>query len=53
MPFKSRQQEKWAFTKAGTKALGGKANVKEWADSTDQSKLPRKVGSGSLLRKKK
>jgi hypothetical protein len=44
MPFLSRAQEKWAFTPAGTRALGGKAKVKEWADSTDQKSLPEKKG---------
>lgn len=53
MPFKSKQQEKWAFSPTGTKALGGPSKVKEWADATNQSKLPTKVGTGSILRKKK
>lgn len=40
MPFKSAKQERWAFTKSGQKALGGKKKVQEWADATDQSALP-------------
>ena len=43
MPYKSRQQEKWAHTKEGTKALGGKANVHEWDEATKGKKLPEKV----------
>lgn len=34
MPFKSAKQERWAFTQAGQKALGGKKNVMEWANAT-------------------
>jgi hypothetical protein len=30
MPFKSQAQRKWAYTKEGTKALGGKQAVAEW-----------------------
>lgn len=40
MPFKSAKQERWAFTKAGQKALGGKKNVMEWAHATNQATLP-------------
>jgi hypothetical protein len=43
MPFKSKAQNAWAHTPAGTKALGGKAKVKEWEHSTDYSHLPYKV----------
>ena len=50
MPFRSRSQERWGFTDAGKKALGGEAKVKEWADSTDQGSLPAKVGSRRGLR---
>ena len=45
MPFASRQEQKWAFTQAGTKALGGKAKVMEWAHATDYEDLPDKVTS--------
>lgn len=34
MPFVSTQQRKWAYTKEGTKALGGKQAVAEWEKAT-------------------
>ena len=34
MPFKSEAQRKWAHTKEGTKALGGKKAVEEWERAT-------------------
>lgn len=40
MPFKSRKQRAWAYTKSGTKALGGKAKVAEWQKATGKRKLP-------------
>lgn len=43
MPYKSDQQRKWAHTKAGMKALGGKAKVAEWDRATKGKKLPKKV----------
>ena len=43
MPFKSQAQRKWAYTKEGTKALGGKEKVKEWEKATGDKKLPKKV----------
>lgn len=39
MPFKSEAQRKWAYTKEGTKALGGKTKVAEWEKAT-KGKLP-------------
>ena len=45
MPYKSRQQEKWAHTKAGEKALGGPAKVAEWDAASKGKKLPSKVKS--------
>lgn len=42
MPFVSRKQMRWAFTKAGTKQLGGKAKVAEWLKGTPK-KLPLRV----------
>jgi hypothetical protein len=52
MPFVSTKQSRWGFSPAGRKALGGIAKVKEWADSTDYSKLPDKAPStqGALSR---
>lgn len=43
MPFKSEAQRKWAYTKEGTKALGGKKNVQEWEKATGNKKLPKYV----------
>jgi hypothetical protein len=43
MPFLSKKQNAWAHTPTGTKALGGKAKVKEWEQVTDYSKIPYKV----------
>lgn len=40
MPYKSKAQAAWAHTKAGTKALGGKAKVREWDRATKGKKLP-------------
>lgn len=45
MPYKSRQQEKWAHTKEGIKALGGKAKVHEWDVASKGLKLPKKIKS--------
>jgi hypothetical protein len=44
MPFKSKAQNAWAHTPAGTKALGGSSAVKEWEGATDYSHLPSRVG---------
>ncbi len=43
MPYKSDAQRKFAHTKKGTKALGGKSAVKEWDSSSKGKKLPKKV----------
>lgn len=40
MPFKSEAQRKWAYTKEGTRALGGKKNVAEWERAT-KGNLPK------------
>lgn len=40
MPFVSKKQNAWGHTPTGTKALGGKAAVKEWESETNYSKLP-------------
>ena len=56
MPFVSKKQNAWAHTPAGTKALGGKAKVKEWEGATKYSDLPehapkhRKRGEASKQR---
>ena len=41
MPFKSEAQRRWAHTKAGTRALGGKKAVAEWEKATGDKKLPK------------
>ena len=46
MPFKSQTQRKWAYTKEGTKALGGKKAVAEWDKATGDRKLPKRVKKG-------
>jgi hypothetical protein len=43
MPFKSQAQRKWAYTKEGMKALGGKQAVAEWEKATGSKKLPKYV----------
>ena len=43
MPFRSEAQRKWAYTKEGTKALGGKKAVQEWENATRGKKLPKVV----------
>ena len=43
MPFKSQAQRKWAYTKEGTKALGGKKAVEEWNSATKGKKLPKRA----------
>lgn len=41
MPFVSSKQRAWAYTKEGTKALGGKQAVAEWEKATGNKKLPK------------
>ena len=41
MPFKSEAQRRWAMTKEGTKALGGKKAVEEWTKATGNKQLPK------------
>lgn len=43
MPYKSQAQERWAHTKAGLSALGGKAKVAEWDAATKGKKLPKRA----------
>lgn len=43
MPYVSERQRRWAHTKAGIKALGGKKAVEEWDKATKGKKLPKKV----------
>lgn len=41
MPYKSEAQRRWAHTKEGTRALGGKQAVAEWDRATGNKKLPK------------
>lgn len=43
MPYKSDAQRKWANSKSGIKALGGKKKVAEWNAESKGLKLPNKV----------
>ncbi len=43
MPFKSRQQEKWAFST-------GQPFAKKWAAMTNQAKLPEKKKNETTLK---
>lgn len=42
-PYVSDQQRKWAHTKAGMEALGGKKAVAEWDRATKGKKLPKRA----------
>lgn len=44
MPWSSMAQARWGHTAEGAKALGGKANVREWDAATDFGSLPKKKG---------
>ena len=46
MPYKSQAQRKWAHTKVGTKALGGKKAVEERDKATKGKRLPKVVKKG-------
>lgn len=43
MPYKSDAQRRWAHTKAGTKALGGKKAVAHWDKVSKGKKVPKRV----------
>ena len=43
MPFKSKAQQRWAYTKKGTEALGGPEKVAEWQGATDEASLPERA----------
>ena len=42
-PYSSEAQRRWAHTKAGTKALGGKKKVKEWDNASKGRHVPERV----------
>ena len=46
IPFKSEAQRRWAYTKEGMKALGGKEKVAEWEKATGTKKLPKVAPKG-------
>lgn len=50
MPFKSKAQQRWAYTKAGTEALGGPAKVSEWNSASKGKKLPEHAGDSRRVR---
>ena len=43
MPYVSARQRRWAHTKTGTKALGGKKKVKEWDKASKGKRLPERA----------
>ena len=43
MPYKSAAQRRWAHTRTGTKALGGKGKVAEWDKESKGKKVPPRV----------
>jgi hypothetical protein len=43
MPYKSDQQRKWAHTKNGMKALGGKGKVREWDKASEGMMIPQRM----------
>jgi len=43
MPYTSDSQRRWAHTRTGTKALGGKRKVAEWDSASKGRKLPEHV----------
>lgn len=43
MPFKSEAQRRFAFTKKGMKAFGGRAVVEEFQRATGKRKLPKRA----------
>lgn len=49
-PYHSEAQRRWAHTKAGTKALGGKAAVHEWDQATKGKHIPEKVSKNQYFR---
>lgn len=51
MPYKSEAQRRWAHTKEGMKALGGKKAVEEWDRETKGKKLPERVSDRKKMKK--
>lgn len=53
MPYTSDAQRRWAHTKRGTKALGGKAKVAEWDRASKGKSLPERVNAALYGPKRK
>lgn len=51
MPYKSLQQERWAHTKSGMKALGAK-KVEEFDAASKGMQLPKKITKLKMKKKK-
>jgi hypothetical protein len=51
MPYESDAQRRWAHTKKGVKALGGKDKVAEWDQASKGKKLPERVTSKHVKKK--
>ena len=52
-PYKSKAQQRWAHTPAGTRALGGKRKVREWDRASRGKKLPERVRPKRRRRRRK
>lgn len=52
MPYKSSQQQRWAHTQAGLKALGGASKVAEWDAESKGMKLPERAKRKHILKGK-
>lgn len=52
MPYKSDAQRRWAHTKNGTKALGGKEKVKEWDEASKGMMMPEKSPEKMMMSEK-
>ena len=50
MPYRSKAQEAWAHTAAGTRALGGASKVAEWDKASKGMRLPKRIGPKSKVR---
>lgn len=48
MPYVSDAQRRWAHTKTGVKALGGKKKVAEWDAASKGKKLPPRAGPQAI-----
>lgn len=51
MPFVSKAQQRWGNSPTGVKALGGANAVKEWNQSTNEKKIPKKIAHPGVMKK--